>query len=94
MLNTEFEYSKETLANFVQLLDDKKINLLGIGNMKKEELINVGHFVGLEKVKQKPLELLRKEVEHLGKLALAGQVRLLEFLCFSVCSLQLLINFL
>ena len=79
LLGQEIEYSKETLANFVQLLDAKKINLLGIGNMQKEELIDVGEAIGLEKVKKKPLELLRKEVEHLGKLAIAGQVRFLKF---------------
>ena len=62
------------MSNFAKLVDDKKINLLGIGEIQKEELIEIGLKVGLEKVKKKSLEMLRREIEHLGKLALAGQV--------------------
>ena len=54
--------------------NEKKINLLGINDIPKEELINIAKTIGLEQIKQKSLELIRKEIEHLGKLALAGQV--------------------
>ena len=62
------------MAKFVEMVDEKKINLLGINDIPKEELINIAKTIGLEKIKQKSLELIRKEIEHLGKLALAGQV--------------------
>ena len=62
------------MAKFVEMVDEKKINLLGINDIPKEELINIAKTIGLEKIKQKSLELIRKEIEHLEKLALAGQV--------------------
>ena len=62
------------MTEFAKLIDEKKINLLGIGDMGKEELHEVGNKVGLEKIKDKSLEMLRKEIGQLGKLFLAGQV--------------------
>ena len=62
------------MIEFAKLIDEKKINLLGIGDMGKEELHEVGDKLGLEKIKDKSLEMLRKEIGHLGKLFLAGQV--------------------
>ena len=65
------------MAEFTKLLDRKRINILGIGDMKKEELIEVSQLIGLEKVNIKSLEMLRREIGHLSKLFLAGQVCLL-----------------
>ena len=62
------------MSKFAKLIDDKKINLLAIGDITKEELMEIGQKVGLEKVSKKTLELLRREIGHLGKLSLAGQV--------------------
>ena len=62
------------MSKFVELVDQKRINLLGIGGIPKEELLNIAKTVGLENVNDKALELIRKEIEHLGKLSLAGQV--------------------
>ena len=62
------------MAKFTKLLDEKKINLVGIGDMRKEELVEVSKFLGLENIGDKSLEMLRKEIGHLGKLLLAGQV--------------------
>ena len=73
-MDKEFVFSKETMIEFAKLIDEKKINLLGIGDMRKEELHEVGDKVGLEKIKEKSLEMLRKEIGQLGKLFLAGQV--------------------
>ena len=62
------------MTEFTKLLDEKRINLIGISNMKKEELIKVSQILGLEKIDTKSLEMLRREIGHLGKLFLAGQV--------------------
>ena len=73
-MEKKYTYSKENLSRFVELVDQKRINLLGIGGIPKEELLNIAKTVGLENVNDKALELIRKEIEHLGKLSLAGQV--------------------
>ena len=74
MLEKEIEFSKETMAEFTKLVDAKEINLIGINDMKKEHLLEVSHKIGLEKIGDKSLEMLRGEIGYLGKLFLAGQV--------------------
>ena len=66
------------MSAFTTLLDEKKINLVGIGDLKKDELFEIGGKLGLEKVRTKSLEMLRREIGHLGKLFLAGQVNILS----------------
>ena len=74
MLGRTFTYQKETLSKFVELVDEKKINLLGIAAIERAELINIAKTVGIENVDDKSLEGIRGEIEHLGKVTLAGQV--------------------
>ena len=74
MLEKEFVYTKETMTDFAKLIDEKKINLVRIGDMTKQELIETGEQLSLTNVRTKPLELLRREIGHLSKLFLAGQV--------------------
>ena len=78
MLEKEFTFSKETMTEFTKLLDEKRINLLGISDMKKEELLEISHILGLQKIDSKSNEMLRSEIGHLGKLFLAGQVGQIE----------------
>ena len=73
-MEKEYVFSKETMIEFANLVDGKKINLVGIGDMQKEHLVEIAVKLGLEKVRTKSLEMLRKEIGHLGKLSLAGQV--------------------
>ena len=67
-------YTKETMTAFAKLIDEKKINLVRIGDMTKQELIETGEQLSLTNLRTKPLELLRREIAHLSKLFLAGQV--------------------
>ena len=62
------------MSEFAKLIDEKKISILGIRDMKKEKLFEIGKILGLENIKDKSLEMLRAEIEELGKLLLAGQV--------------------
>jgi hypothetical protein len=75
LLEKEFVFSKDTMSEFAKLMDEKKINILSIGNMKREELVEIGEQLSLDKVKTKSLEMLRKEIGHLVKIFLAGQVQ-------------------
>ena len=72
------------MIEFAKLIDEKKINILGIGDMRKEELHEVGELVGLEKVKDKSLEMLRKEIGQMGKFLLAGQVMDIGYYIFII----------
>ena len=74
MLGKTFTYEKETLSKFVELVDEKKINILGIAAIEKTDLINIAKTVGIENIDDKSLECIRGEIEHLGKVTLAGQV--------------------
>ena len=62
------------MTEFAKLIDEKKISILGIRDMKREKLIEIGKILGLEKLQDKSLEMLREEIGELGKLLLAGQV--------------------
>ena len=83
-MEKEFEFSKEMMTEFAKLIDERKINLLGIGDMGKEELQEVGETIGLEKVKDKSLEMLRKEIGQMGKILIAGQVMDIEYYMFII----------
>ena len=76
------------MTEFAKLVDEKKINLLGISDMRKEELHEVGVKVGLDNVKDKSLEMLKKEIGQLGKLFLAGQVMEIKY-CISIIFFQI-----
>ena len=74
LIEKEFVFSKETLSTFAQLIETKAFNILGIGSLKANELVDIAKQLGLEKIADKSNEMLRKEVNHLSKLFLAGQV--------------------
>ena len=62
------------MSTFAQLIETKAFNILGIGSLKANELVDIAKQLGLEKIADKSNEMLRKEVNHLSKLFLAGQV--------------------
>ena len=56
------------------MVDGKTLNILGIQDMKADELVEIGEQLGLEAPKRKSSQNLRNEIKHLIKIFLAGQV--------------------
>ena len=67
-------FSKETQVEFAKLMDEKKINILGLNDLTGAELENLGEILMLQDVKKKSSVNLRNEINQLTKLFLAGQV--------------------
>jgi hypothetical protein len=74
LLEKEFLFTKEIMAEFAKMMDAKKLNILGIKDMKVDELVELAEVLGLDKPKQKSGANLRNEINHLVKIFLAGQV--------------------
>ena len=75
LLEREFVFTKDIMAEFAKMIDAKKVNILGIGDMTVDELVELAEVLGLDKPKQKSGANLRNEINYLVKIFLAGQVR-------------------
>ena len=74
-MDKEITYSKDTFNKFNRLVQRKEINILGFNNMKLKELQEIGKKLDLEDVAGKSATVIRKEINNLAKLVIAGQVR-------------------
>ena len=72
LMEKSFEYTEETLATFIQLIDEKKLKINKIQNLSSQDLRDLSVQLGIYH-KDKTGEIIRTDLLNLSKIFLAGQ---------------------
>ena len=72
LLDQKIEYEPEVFAKFCEMIDDGRVDILGIDDMDFPALVNVAKEMGLV-VGKKSQVVLRNEIQNMSKHLLAGQ---------------------
>ena len=73
LMEREFSYTEEALAQFIQLVETRRIKINSISDLSSAELSELSREIGVYDAK-KSAELMKIDLINLSKIFLAGQV--------------------
>ena len=72
LMNTNQKYSKDVLANFLKMVSNKRIDILGLDKLDSSQLKKISSEIGI-KTSKKSNTVLLEELKSLARIFLAGQ---------------------
>ena len=79
LLEKQFSYKEDTLAEFQGLVNKKVFKISSIGHMNGQEIRNFAKQVGIDSSK-KSIEILKTDFNNLSGILLGGQVNIMHCL--------------
>ena len=76
LMNTEKQYKKNILENFMNMVDNKRVDFLNLDKLDGAELTEFVRELGIPNISKKSNVYLREEVKNVAKIFLAGQGKL------------------
>ena len=72
LFNTPKNYKEDVLANLLKMVSEKRLNVLNLHNIGKDEIIDVAKELGMTTSKKSKTVLL-EEIKAVARIFLAGQ---------------------
>lgn len=72
LMNTNQKYNKDVLANFLKMVSNKRIDILGLDKLDSSQLKKISSEIGI-KTSKKSNTVLLEELKSLARIFLAGQ---------------------
>ena len=89
LMNVTKKYKKNVLANLIDMVSSKQLDILGLDNLNPSEMKNIAKKIGIS-VSKKSNTVLLEELKSLAKVFLAGQGTVVNQNFTKLCKITLL----